>query len=135
MSQTLLGIMRQGGFGMWPTLLLGVAALSVSVCYAMRLDKRHLKRATWLGVACLVVVTFSVMSNVDAALRYVTDDSRVPNAAIHQTLRDGLLEASLPGVLGGIFLVLSGFSLLSGLLRSASKDSLSGPGVRPRSLA
>jgi len=114
---SLVEFMREGGWGMWPTLVLGVAALGTSTAYAANPARRLLSRAVTLAVACLVTMTIALMSHVDAVLRFVADPANVPDAEVDSTLRIGLLEASGPGMLGVVFLLLIGFALVVGLLR------------------
>ncbi len=114
---SLVEFMREGGWGMWPTLILGVAALGTSVGYAAKPVRRWLSRAAALAIACLVAMSIALMSNVDAVLRFVADPANVPDAQVHETLRAGLLEASRPGMLGAVLLLPIGFALVVGLLR------------------
>jgi hypothetical protein len=114
---SLVEFMREGGWGMWPTLVLGVAALGTSTAFAAKPVRRRLSRAVTLAVACLVTMTIALMSNVDAVLRFVTDPANVPDAEVHDTLRAGLLEASRPGMVGVVLLLMIGFALVVGILR------------------
>jgi len=121
--RTLWLIFAEGGMGMWPTLVLGVGAIGGALRYARRGDKKSLRFAGGLAVACAVVMTFAVMTNVDAVLRFVADDSRVSDADFKAVLWQGLGEASLPGVLGVVLLALSSAALVVGYALRSEKEA------------
>jgi len=114
---SLVQFMCEGGWGMWPTLALGAGALGAAVRYAAQPDQRRLAFAATLGVACLVVMAFALMTNVSAVLTFVQDPARVPDGEVERTLLAGLLEASRPGALGGALLALVSIVLPIGILR------------------
>jgi hypothetical protein len=117
-SFSLVQFMGEGGWGMWPTLVLGAGALGASVRYAVSPDRRRLAFAATLGVSCLVMMAFALMTNVSAVLTFVQDPARVPDAEVERTLLQGMLEASRPGALGGAFLALVSLVLPVGIVRS-----------------
>ncbi|HMF43568.1 MAG TPA: hypothetical protein VKQ32_23000 [Polyangia bacterium] len=98
--------MREGGWGMWPILLLGLAALASAVRYATRPDRQGLRFVAALWLTLMIAVVHASITDVAAVFGYFQDPGRAPDPQIPRTLLIGLKESTRPAVLGGIFLTL-----------------------------
>ncbi len=98
--------MHEGGWGMWPILLLGLVALASAVRYAIRPERLCLRFLAVLWVTLLSAVVHATVTDVAAVFRYFEDPVRAPDNQIVRMLFMGLKESTRPAALGGVFLTL-----------------------------
>lgn len=109
--------MREGGWGMWPILLLGLVALASATRYAARPERLCLRFVSILWLVLLVVITHATVTDVAAVFHYLEDPGRAPDAQLARLLITGLKESTRPVVLGGIFLTLVPLAAAAGVYR------------------
>lgn len=103
----MLEFFAEGGFGMFPVLGFGLAAIAVGGRFAADADptRAPLVRAlAWLLVASTL---HAMLLDVAAVLWFVADPSRAPDDTLVRTVFQGLRESTRPGALGGGLLVLA----------------------------
>jgi hypothetical protein len=98
--------MHEGGWGMWPVMLLGLVALASATRYAIRPERLCLRFVAVLWVTLMVAVVHATVTDLAAVFRYFEDPVRAPDSQIARTLLIGLKESTRPAALGGIFLTL-----------------------------
>ena len=98
--------MKEGGWGMWPVMLLGLVALASATRYAIRPERLCLRFVAVLWVTLVVAVVHATVTDLAAVFRYFEDPARAPDSEIARTLLVGLKESTRPAALGGIFLTL-----------------------------
>lgn len=111
--------MKEGGWGMWPVLLLGLAVIAGALRYAARprASWLHFVAALWLTL--LVVTVHAVITDLAAVFRYLEDVERAPDPHFARILVTGLKESTRPAALGGIFLTLAPLLVAVGFYRGA----------------
>jgi hypothetical protein len=109
--------MREGGWGMWPILVLGLVALASATRYAIRPEAGCLRFIAALWLTLLVAVVHASVTDLAAVFRYFEDPARAPDAEIARTLLIGLKESTRPAALGGIFLTLVPLLTAAGIYR------------------
>ena len=110
--------MQEGGWGMWPVMLLGIAGLAGAGRYVVRPERTWLRFAAALWLALVVVVIHAVVIDVAAVFRFLESPSGgVPDAQVARVLMTGLKESSRPAALGGIFLALIPLLVAAGIYR------------------
>jgi hypothetical protein len=109
--------MREGGWGMWPVLLLGVVALASATRYAIRPERLCLRFVAVLWVTLLAAVVHASVTDVAAVFRYLEDPARAPDGQVARLLITGLKESTRPAALGGIFLTLVPLLAAAGVYR------------------
>lgn len=114
--------MREGGWGMWPILLLGLVTLASSIRYMARPERYCMPFIASLWVALLVVVVQATISDLAAVFSYLEDPVRAPPAQVVRLLFGGLKESTRPAGLGGIFLTLSPLLIAGGIYRTWSSQ-------------
>ncbi|HXU02896.1 MAG TPA: hypothetical protein VN903_18145, partial [Polyangia bacterium] len=98
--------MREGGWGMYPVLLIGLVTLASATRYAIRPERLCLRFVAVLWLTLLAAVVHATVTDLAAVFRYFEDPARAPEAEMARTLLVGLKESTRPAALGGIFLTL-----------------------------
>jgi hypothetical protein len=109
--------MREGGWGMWPVLMLGLVALASAIRYAVRPEPSSLRFVAALWLTLLVAIVHASVTDLAAVFRYFEDPGRAPDSQIARTLLIGLKESTRPAALGGIFLTLVSLLAAVGIYR------------------
>jgi hypothetical protein len=109
--------MREGGWGMYPILLIGIVALASATRYAIRPERLCLRFVAVLWVTLLAAVVHATVTDLSAVFRYFDDPARAPDDQIVRMLFVGLKESTRPAVLGGIFLTLVPLLAAAGIYR------------------
>jgi hypothetical protein len=109
--------MREGGWGMYPILMLGIVALASATRYAIKPERLCLRFVAVLWVTVLAAVVHATVTDVAAVFRYFEDPVRAPDDQIVRLLFGGLKESTRPAALGGIFLTLVPLLAAAGIYR------------------
>jgi hypothetical protein len=118
MSQFSFGeFMKEGGWGMWPVLLLGLAVVAAAARYAARPASPWLRFAAALWLTLSIAVGHAVVTDLAAVFGYLEDPARAPDPQFARLLVTGLKESTRPAALGGIFLTLAPLLVAVGLYR------------------
>lgn len=112
--------MREGGWGMWPVLLVGLVSLAAAIRYAVRPERLHFRFAAALWLTLLVAVAHASLTDVAAVLGYFDDPGRATDSQIPRLIIMGLKESTRPAVLGGIFLTLVPLLAAVGIYREGA---------------
>lgn len=112
--------MREGGWGMWPILVLGLVALAGAIRYAARPERLYLRFIAALWLTLLVSVVHASVTDVAAVLGYFDDTARASDSEIPRLIIAGLKESTRPAVLGGIFLTLVPLLAAVGIYREGT---------------
>lgn len=109
--------MREGGWGMYPVLLIGLVALASATRYAIRPERLCLRFVAVLWLTLLAAVIHATVTDLASVFRYFEDPVRAPDSEISRTLLIGLKESTRPAALGGIFLTLVPLLAAAGVYR------------------
>ena len=112
--------MREGGWGMWPVLLIGLVSLAAAIRYAVRPERLHFRFAAALWLTLLVAVAHASLTDVAAVLGYFDDPGRATDSQIPRLIIMGLKESTRPAALGGIFLTLVPLLAAVGIYREGT---------------
>jgi hypothetical protein len=114
--------MREGGWGMWRVVLLGLGALASATRYAVRPERLCLRFVAILWLTLLVVIVHACVTDVAAVLRYLEDPARAPDGQFARLLVTGLKESTRPAAVGGVFLTLVPLLAAVGVYREYGRD-------------
>ena len=120
------GFMREGGWGMWPVLLLGIVGVASATRYVVRPERYCLRFVGVLWLTLLMVVAHATVTDLAAVFHGLGDTDRFPAEQLPRVLLIGLKESSRPAALGGIFLSLLPLLAAAGIYResvSAARDA------------
>jgi hypothetical protein len=112
--------MTEGGWGMWPVLLLGLVTLASAVRYAARPERGCIPFIAALWVTLVVIVAHATVTDVAAVFHYLEDPVRAPEGQVVRLLVGGLKESTRPAALGGIFLTLVPLIVAVGIYRDSA---------------
>jgi hypothetical protein len=117
--------MREGGWGMWPILVLGLVTTASAARYMAGPQRYCVPFVAALWVTLAVAVAHATLTDVAAVLRYLEDPARAPDGQVARLLMTGLKESTRPLALGGIFLTLAPLFVAGGIYRewAAQRDT------------
>ena len=105
-SEGLSGFFRDGGFGMWPTLIFAFPLVALAVLYALRPEKRVIPVLWNLGMLVMGAGVLGTWVGIVNTLRYIQRDD-VPAADRFGVLALGTAESLNNLVLALIFAVMT----------------------------
>lgn len=109
---------REGGFGMWPILFIGLVLLGASGQFAYKPDTRRLG---FLGALSLSVVLSTLMAtwtDLGAVFYHVANDERFRDAPDRGAIiLQGLAESTRPGAFGFSILAIASLLVAAGMSR------------------
>jgi hypothetical protein len=109
----------EGGWGMYPVLVLGLILMWASARYALDMEPARLRFIVALSVALLVTMAHATWTCFAAVFQYLHRTTTEPFA---QTLMTGLMESTRPATLGGALLTLAMILVVVGTYRSSQRE-------------
>ena len=109
----------EGGFGMYPVLVIGLVLLGASIRYAIDGEpvRRSFIRA--MAVALVAATLFATWIGLAAVFQYMETVKEADSAA---TLMTGFKEVARNGILGGMLLTLSLILTAIGTYRNGRRE-------------
>jgi len=117
----MLDFFREGGVGMLPVLLFGIVGVAAAGRYAWDVEPTRIRFAVVMLVTLACASIHAMLMNVAGVLWYVQSPERVTDAELVRTLCTGLMEATRPGALAGIFVVLTLAVMSVGVHRESAR--------------
>jgi hypothetical protein len=114
---------KEGGWGMWPILVLGLVTLGASIRFASKPDARQVGFLGAMGLATFISIVHATWTDFGAVFNAVSDEKIVPEAQMTRILFEGLKECTRPGALGGALLVFASILFAVGVLRLGRVES------------
>ena len=112
----------EGGFVMYPILILGLILTFASLRYAIDGESVRLRLIVVLALALTINSFCGMMTDVAQVLWYLTDPTRAPDGQIVRLLVTGLKESSRPGIMGFGFLSLASIVTAIGIHRTGQRE-------------
>jgi hypothetical protein len=109
----------EGGWGMYPVLVMGLILLWASVRYAIDTEPVRLRFIAAIALALLVTMIHATWTCFAAVFQYLQQSPQLPLA---QTLMTGLMESTRPATLGGALLTLALILVAVGAYRSTQRE-------------
>lgn len=109
----------EGGWGMFPVLVMGLVLVWAAVRYAIDSEPVRLRFITTLGLALAVTVLHATWTCLAAVFHFL---QTVPEAEFRTTLMTGLMESTRPATLGGTLLSLALVLVAVGAYRSGRRE-------------
>lgn len=92
---------REGGFGMFPILALGLLGIVSGALFMWRPDRDKAGYFAWLGVSQLCATLVGLVSALGAVFTHVPNNPEWAHSPdLHLIVMTGLAESTRPGTLG-----------------------------------
>jgi hypothetical protein len=109
----------EGGWGMYPVLIMGLILIWASVRYAIDTEPVRLRFIGALALALVVTMVHATWTCIAAVFHYLEQSPQMPFA---RTLVTGLMESTRPATLGGALLTVALILLAVGAYRSTQRE-------------
>jgi hypothetical protein len=119
MGMNLWEFFQEGGWGMYPTMGLGLVTLVVAARFAWAPERKRLGFIFAIGATTLGQIVHATLTDVAAVFRALANQ---PTADI-RVLFEGFKECTRPGILGGVFLVLALLFVSLGLIHASARET------------
>src|SRR3954468_12843617 len=112
---------QEGGWGMYPTLILGLVTLWAAGRFAWTPERGRLGFIAALWATTLMQILHATLNDLAAVFHAMSDEERVPTEQLVRVFFEGLKECTRPAIMGGLFLVLGLLFVSIGLQRAAAR--------------
>ena len=121
-EMTMGGFFMEGGWGMYPVLVLSVILVVSAARYAIDGEPARLRFVSALSLALVASIATALTANVSAVFYYLESPERVPDAEYLRILAMGLKESSRPAMLGLPLLGLALIAVSIGVYRTGRRE-------------
>ncbi len=108
---------KEGGWGMWPILILSLVTVGAAARFAAKPNRRQIGFLGAMALATLVSIFHATWTDIGSVFGALSDESVVKEADMSRVLAMGLKESTRPGAMGGTFLTLAAILVAVGMLR------------------
>jgi hypothetical protein len=109
----------EGGWGMYPVLVMGLVLIWAAARYALDTEPVRLRFISALALALVVTMTHATWTCMAAVFRYL-EQSR--DEHLVRSLMTGLMESARPATLGGALLTIGLILVALGAYRSSRRE-------------
>ena len=109
----------EGGWGMYPVLVMGLMLVWAAVRYAVDTEPARLRFIGALALALTVTMVHATWTCFAAVFAYL---QHAPTEPFAKTLMTGLMESTRPATLGGALLVIALILVAVGAYRSSQRE-------------
>jgi hypothetical protein len=109
----------EGGWGMYPVLVMGLLLIGAAVRYALDGEPARLRFIAVLSVTLVVTMLHATWTCVAAVLHFL---QTVAPGEVTKTLVIGLMESTRPATLGGALLTLALIAVSIGAYRAGRRE-------------
>lgn len=113
---------KEGGWAMWPILILSLVTVGAAARFASRPDRRQIGFLASMALATVISVFHATWVDIGSVLGALSDETRVSDAMMPRVLAEGLKECTRPGALGAGFLTLAAILVAVGMLRLGREE-------------
>lgn len=113
---------KEGGWGMWPILILGLVTVGAAARFAFKPERRQIGFLGAMGLATLISIFHATWTDFGAVFGAMNDEKIASDPAVARIFAEGLKECTRPGAMGGSFLTLAAILLAVGMLRMSRTD-------------
>lgn len=111
---------KEGGFGMWPILFMGLACVVSAGLFAWKPDLKRLGFIGAMGLATLFATVGATLTDVGTVCHAVANDERFAEKDKPAIFLQGMKESTRPGVFGTTVLCVAALLVAAGMSRRPS---------------
>ena len=108
---------KDGGFGMWPILFMGLASLVAAGIFAWKPDPKKLGFIGAMALATLFATVGATLTDVGTVCHAVANDERIAEKDRPLVFLQGMRESTRPGVFGTTVLSVVALLVAAGMSR------------------
>ena len=108
---------KDGGFGMWPILFMGLACLVSAGFFAWKPEAKRLGFIGAMGLATLFATVGATLTDVGTVCHAIANDERIPEKDRPMVFLQGMRESTRPGVFGTTVLSVAALLVAAGMSR------------------
>jgi hypothetical protein len=108
---------KEGGWGMWPILVLSLVTVGASARFAAKPQRRQIGFLFAMGLATVMSIFHATWTDIGSVLNFISSEEAVKEPELMRIFVMGLKESTRPGALGGAFLTLAAILGAVGMLR------------------
>jgi Na+/H+ antiporter NhaC len=108
---------KEGGWGMWPILILSLVTVGASARFAAKPQRRQIGFLFAMALATMMSIFHATWTDIGAVFNAAADTERTKDAEVTRLLCEGFKESTRPGAMGGSFLTLAAILGAVGMLR------------------
>lgn len=108
---------KEGGWGMWPILVLGLVTIGASGRFAIKPQRRQIGFVGAMALATVVSVLHATWTDLGAVFNFCSSEQGASDSQLMRIFFEGLKESTRPGAMGGAFLTLAAILFAVGVLR------------------
>lgn len=112
----------EGGWVMWPVLIIGLVFCTASAKYGWDGERLRLRFIGAVGALLTAAMIHGLLTNVAMVFWYLESEERAPGNVLVRTLFTGLKESSRPVSMGGALLVLGLLGVAIGSYREQQRE-------------
>ncbi len=113
---------KEGGWGMWPVLVLGLVMVGSAGRYVMDREPVRLRFVKATSFALLTAIALATLTDVAQVLWYISDEARAPADQRIAIFIEGMKECTRPGALGLGLLELALVLVAIGVYRGGRRE-------------
>ena len=113
---------KEGGFGMFPILFMGLATLVSAGLYAYKPSRRKLGFIVAVGLATLFATVGATLTDIGTVCHAVAGDERFAKEDRPLVFLQGMKESTRPGVFGTTILSVAALLVAAGMSRRSRED-------------
>ncbi|MCC6521412.1 MAG: hypothetical protein IT373_02000 [Polyangiaceae bacterium] len=118
----MIDFFQEGGWGMWPILIVGLVLVGVAVRFAVDREPVRLRVIVALGVTLVVLAAHATWMDLGTVFWALGDGNRFPAEDVPQVLLQGLKESTRPGTLGLGLLAIALVIVAIGVYREGRRE-------------
>jgi hypothetical protein len=98
---------KEGGFGMFPILFIGMVLVGAALRFAVRPDRSQVPFLGCITMATLIATVHATWTDFGTVCGALADSSKFPDAELTRVLLEGVKESTRPGAFGGGMLTIA----------------------------
>lgn len=111
---------KEGGFGMWAILFLGLGLLAAAGRFAAKPERRQLPFLGGMALTTVFATLYALSTDLGAVFGAVADPDKFPQDQMARVLLQGLKESSRPVTFGTLILTVASLLVAAGLARAGA---------------
>lgn len=115
----MIAIFRDGGWGMWAILFVGILLIVDAARFAYKPDPQRLGFLRILALSTVSASVCTTLMDVGKVFGVLAREEKVPDGQIVRILFEGMKECLSPGMFGAAILTITALLVAAGMLRRA----------------